>query len=83
MGLRLNDSTGLRLWARPSERKTDKPSLVKLAAKPGEPTAVDLAAGVHVFTLASESQERKMTPLRIELVELAGSAGKAELVLGK
>ncbi len=83
VGLRFNDPTGLRLWGRSSDGKPAKPSLVKLAAKPGEPTAVDVAAGVHVFTLASESEKRKMKPLRIELVELPGSAGKAELVLGK
>jgi hypothetical protein len=83
VGLRFNDPTGLRLWTRPSEDKAAKPREVSVAATTGEATAVDLAAGVHVFTLASESQERKMKPLRIELAELPGAAGKAEVVLGK
>jgi hypothetical protein len=84
IGLRVNDPAGLRLWIRPSDKRPDaKPSEVKPEAKPGEPAVVDLPSGIHIFTLASESQERKMKPLRIELVELPGSAGKAEVVLGK
>jgi putative heme-binding domain-containing protein len=90
IGLRFNDPSGLRLWTRPSESKTveGKPAdsaavEIALNTKSGELTTLNLGAGLHTFTIASASQERKMKPLRIELTELADSSGRAEAVLGK
>jgi putative heme-binding domain-containing protein len=65
IGLRFNDPTGLQMW------HDSDPLDVK------ELTVVDLPAGAHRFTLAVNLKQRA-GPVRIEVVDLPGSNGRAQ-----
>jgi hypothetical protein len=50
-------------------------------SKTADSTPLELSTGKHTITLQVDRQRRD--PLRIELVDAAGSSGKAQLVGGK
>ena len=56
-------------------------SLVKPTAV-GDQTTVDLPTGVHSLVFAVDLSVRK-TPLRCELLDVAGSPAQAQIVNGK
>jgi putative heme-binding domain-containing protein len=70
IALGLNSAAGLSLWV------DGKPTEV------GEQTTIDLATGVHSLVFAVDLSVRK-TPLRCELLDVAGSPAQAQIVNGK
>jgi putative heme-binding domain-containing protein len=68
--LRVTDPRGLSLWVdgQPNELR--------------EETTLDLSAGRHTLTFAIDPAQRS-SPLRVELLDLAGSPARAAVVLGK
>jgi putative heme-binding domain-containing protein len=68
VALKFEDPTGLEMWVDQS------------VLKPQKLTELTLTAGVHTITLAVDL--KRTAPLRIELVEAAGSGARAKLVTG-
>jgi putative heme-binding domain-containing protein len=64
VGLQFNDAAGLQMWL----------GSQVISVEPL--TAIDLPAGVHTFTVAVNRTQRT-APLRIEVVDLPGSPGRA------
>lgn len=72
IGLRFNSIDGLELFA-----DGDQLDLAE------QETAVDLSAGNRWMTLVVHHEDRNGVPLRVELFDVPGSAGRAQLVVGR
>ena len=71
IGLAFNDVNGLSVWM--DDHRID----------PSAGVTVDLSAGVHTLTARVDSAKRGASGLRVEVVDVPGSAGRAQPVGGK
>ena len=72
IGLWFNSTDGLELFVDGDQLEL-----------PQENTAVDLSAGNHWITLVLHHENRDGVPLRVELFDVPGSAGRAQRVVGR
>jgi len=68
LGIKIDNPNGLRMWQGKAE----------IPVKPL--TILNLKTGLQRITITSESARRKMQPLRIEVVDVAGSQAQVRLV---
>ena len=72
IGLRFNSVGGFELFADGYQLEL-----------PEQETEVELPAGNHWITLVLHHENREGVPIRVELFDVPGSAGRAQLVVGR
>ena len=72
IGLRFNSIDGFELFADGNQLEL-----------PEQEAAVELSAGDHWITLVLHHENREGVPIRVELFDVSGSAGRAQLVVGR